>query len=186
MEHKLYPGDFLIADPSIIGDFTFHRAVILLCSIEDKAPMGFIFNKIFDLNLNDLVPEVKEDFPLFCGGPVDEDQLFFVYTAPHPIVDNSLKIGSQLYFGGNSNQAFEAIEEKRFHPQNCRFFLGYSGWAKGQLEQEIELNHWLIESNPKKEAPFHLNAEDLWRNALIKKGGSYTLWANAPDNPAYN
>ena len=183
---KLYPGDFLVADPSIIGDITFHRAVVLICAIEDKAPMGFIFNKVYDVNLDDLLPEITIDFPLFCGGPVDEDQLFFVYTTSSPIVDNSRKITDNLFFGGDIDQAIEAINSQRLTPENCRFFLGYSGWGKGQLEHEIELKSWLLQKNHFGKSLFQKKAEELWREAMIKAGGEYTLWANSPDNPTYN
>ena len=186
MEKKLHPGDFLIADPSILGDLSFHRAVVLICGIEDKSPMGFIFNKIYDFSLNEMVPEVSHDFPLFYGGPVDTDQLFFIYNAKEALFENSHLIQENLYVGGNIEQAFEAIRNKSLHPGNARFFLGYSGWAKGQLEQEIELNSWMIQKNTTVKKLFSLPPEDLWRNAMIKKGGKYILWANAPDNPAYN
>ena len=186
MEKKLHPGDFLIADPSILGDLSFHRAVVLICGIEDKSPMGFIFNKIYDFSLNEMVPEVSHDFPLFYGGPVDTDQLFFIYNAKEALFENSHLIQENLYIGGNIEQAFEAIRNKSLHPGNARFFLGYSGWAKGQLEQEIELNSWMIQKNTTVKKLFSLPPEDLWRNAMIKKGGKYILWANAPDNPAYN
>ena len=186
MEKKLHPGDFLIADPSILGDLSFHRAIVLICGIEDKSPMGFIFNKIYDFSLNEMVPEVSHDFPLFYGGPVDTDQLFFIYNAKEALFENSHLIQENLYIGGNIEQAFEAIRNKSLHPGNARFFLGYSGWAKGQLEQEIELNSWMIQKNTTVKKLFSLPPEDLWRNAMIKKGGKYILWANAPDNPAYN
>ena len=186
MEKKLHPGDFLIADPSILGDLSFHRAVVLICGIEDKSPMGFIFNKIYDFSLNDMVPEVSHDFPLFYGGPVDTDQLFFIYNAKEALFENSHLIQENLYIGGNIEQAFEAIRNKSLHPGNARFFLGYSGWSKGQLEQEIELDSWMIQKNTTVKKLFSLPPEDLWRNAMIKKGGKYILWANAPDNPAYN
>ena len=186
MEKKLHPGDFLIADPSILGDLSFHRTVVLICGIEDKSPMGFIFNKIYDFSLNEMVPEVSHDFPLFYGGPVDTDQLFFIYNAKEALFENSHLIQENLYVGGNIEQAFEAIRNKSLHPGNARFFLGYSGWAKGQLEQEIELNSWMIQKNTTVKKLFSLPPEDLWRNAMIKKGGKYILWANAPDNPAYN
>ena len=186
MEKKLHPGDFLIADPSILGDLSFHRAIVLICGIEDKSPMGFIFNKIYDFSLNEMVPEVSHDFPLFYGGPVDTDQLFFIYNAKEALFENSHLIQENLYIGGNIEQAFEAIRNKSLHPGNARFFLGYSGWAKGQLEQEIELNSWMIQKNSTVKKLFSLPPEDLWRNAMIKKGGKYILWANAPDNPAYN
>ena len=186
MEKKLHPGDFLIADPSILGDLSFHRAIVLICGIEDKSPMGFIFNKIYDFSLNEMVPEVSHDFPLFYGGPVDTDQLFIIYNAREALFENSHLIQENLYLGGNIEQAFEAIRNKSLHPGNARFFLGYSGWAKGQLEQEIELNSWMIQKNTTVKKLFSLPPEDLWRNAMIKKGGKYILWANAPDNPAYN
>ena len=186
MEKKLHPGDFLIADPSILGDLSFHRAIVLICGIEDKSPMGFIFNKIYDFSLNEMVPEVSHDFPLFYGGPVDTDQLFFIYNAKEALFENSHLIQENLYLGGDIEQAFEAIRNKSLHPGNARFFLGYSGWAKGQLEQEIELNSWMIQKNTTVKKLFSLPPEDLWRNAMIKKGGKYILWANAPDNPAYN
>ena len=186
MEKKLHPGDFLIADPSILGDLSFHRAVVLICGIEDKSPMGFIFNKIYDFSLNEMLPEVSHDFPLFYGGPVDTDQLFFIYNAKEALFENSHLIQENLYIGGNIEQAFEAIRNKNLHPGNARFFLGYSGWSKGQLEQEIELDSWMIQKNTTVKKLFSLPPEDLWRNAMIKKGGKYILWANAPDNPAYN
>ena len=186
MEKKLHPGDFLIADPSILGDASFHRAVVLICGIENKSPMGFIFNKGYDFSLKDMVPEVNHDFPLFYGGPVDTDQLFFIYNAKEAMVENSHLIQENLYIGGNIEQAFEGIENKRLHSENTRFFLGYSGWSKGQLEHEIELNSWLVQKNKAEKKLFTYPPEDLWRNAMIKKGGKYTLWANAPDNPAYN
>lgn len=63
------------------------------------------------------------------------------------MVENSHLIQDNLYLGGNIEQAFEGIENKRLHPENARFFLGYSGWSKGQLEHEIELNSWLVQKN---------------------------------------
>jgi putative transcriptional regulator len=102
------------------------------------------------------------------------------------MVENSHLIQENLYLGGNIEQAIKAIEKQRLHPENARFFLGYSGWSKGQLEYEIELNNWLVQKNRAEKKIFTYPPEDLWRNAMIKKGGKYTLWANAPDNPAYN
>ncbi len=186
MKMKLHPGDFLVADPSILGDLSFHRAIVLICAIQNKAPMGFIFNKTYDFLLNEMLPEIKIDFPLFYGGPVEVDQLFFLYRAPQAIVENSQLITEQLYMGGNIEQAFEAVEDKRLHPGNCRFFLGYSGWGQGQLEQEIELDSWLVEKQDINKRLFESKPEDLWRNAMLKKGGKHALWANAPDNPTYN
>ena len=186
MDNKLQPGDFLVADPSILGDVCFHRAMVLICAIENSSPMGFIFNKAYDFHLNEMAPEITQDIPLFYGGPVDTDQLFFVYHAAQTMIEDSDLIRENLYLGGNIEQAFEAIESKRLHGGNARFFLGYSGWSKGQLEQEVKRNNWLIQKNSTVKQLFKHAPEDLWRNAMIKRGGKYILWANAPDNPTYN
>ncbi|HAB80958.1 MAG TPA: transcriptional regulator, partial [Flavobacteriaceae bacterium] len=42
MNNQLRKGDLLIAEPSIFDDLSFHRAVVLIGAIHDKAPMGFI------------------------------------------------------------------------------------------------------------------------------------------------
>ena len=186
MYKKLHPSDFLIADPSILGDLSFHRSAVIICSIEENAPMGFIFNKPYDFDLNEMVPEVTVNLPLFYGGPVDEDKLFFIYHAEQPIIDHSKQIAQQLYLGGDTEQAFVAIEEQRLHQGNSRFFLGYSGWAKGQLEHEIDLNSWLIQKNNNLQLLFNKKPEDVWRDAMLLKGGKHTLWANTPHNPTHN
>ena len=57
----------------------FHRSVILICAVQDESPMGFIVNKPFHFSLTEVLPEIDKDLPLFYGGPVDVDQLFFIY-----------------------------------------------------------------------------------------------------------
>ena len=76
--HFPRPGDFLIADPSILGDTSFHRAVVLIGAVNDKSLVGLIINKRFDFTLSEVLPEIKKELPLFYGGPVDMDQLFFL------------------------------------------------------------------------------------------------------------
>jgi putative AlgH/UPF0301 family transcriptional regulator len=45
MNAKLSNGKLLVADPSIIGDFSFTRAVVLLADHNDEGSVGFILNK---------------------------------------------------------------------------------------------------------------------------------------------
>lgn len=103
-------GNYLIANPSIVGDPSFHRAVVLISAIEEDQPMGFIVNKTFDFNLNDVLPEVSTPLPLFFGGPVDTDQLFFVHTAKE-IFPKSLQINRGLFLGGSLSKALEALSQ---------------------------------------------------------------------------
>lgn len=185
---NLFPrtGDCLVADPSILGDTSFHRSVVLICATEEKSPMGFIINKPFDFTLGEVMPEVNKDLPLYYGGPVDMEQLFFIYKDNEQRLDRSKMIGEDLYFGGDIDTALTLIEHGQLGHHNCRFFLGYSGWAKGQLEEEIDLGSWIIQSPKPQTTFFDFPTEEIWRNAMIKKGGDYRIWADTPDNPNYN
>ena len=77
---KLKKGDILIADPSNINDDQFNRSIILLtsCSVENEI-VGFILNKLLNYKLNDLFPEISEDFNIYDGGPVSKDNLYFLH-----------------------------------------------------------------------------------------------------------
>ena len=178
-------GNFLIANPSIIGDASFHRAVVLLSAIEKEQPMGFIINKPFDFNLEDILPEVATSMPIFYGGPVDTDQLFFIHASTR-VFENSQSIANNLSLGGSLPVALEALSNGQLDETNCRFFLGYSGWSAGQLENELLHNQWWIEKAFPNDKLLSSKPECMWRNALEAKGGRYLLWANSPDNPAHN
>ena len=64
---------------------------------------------------------------------------------------------------------------------DIRFFLGYSGWKKEQLNEEMNQNSWSVSENDF-ETIFSINNENLWKNKLLQKGGDYKLWANAPSD----
>ncbi|MGB2086247.1 MAG: YqgE/AlgH family protein [Flavobacteriaceae bacterium] len=185
MTTRLHQGDLIVADPSIIGDVSFHRSVIVIAAIHDSNPMGFVINKPFEFSLPDVVPEVRKDFPIFYGGPVDPDELFFIHTHQN-IFERSTPICDDFFLGGEINTAIENIHKGVLTPQNCRFFLGYSGWSKGQLEQEIKQKHWLIQKKAPTRQLFKFSVNSLWRDALNAQGGHYRLWANSPENPSHN
>ena len=56
---KLQKGHLLIAEPSIIGDLSFNRSVILLAEHSDEGSVGFIINKPLKYTIKDLVQKLK-------------------------------------------------------------------------------------------------------------------------------
>lgn len=179
-------GSLLIADPSIVGDPCFHRAVVLITAISKGSPLGFILNKPYEVDLDHILPELShENFPLFYGGPVDSDQLFFLHKRPD-LIEGSIQVHEQIYWGGNIEQAIDAIDKGELTPINSRFFLGYSGWEKGQLAKELRQKSWLTPSNKVTIGLFHIPTIDLWKVYLKSFGEKYLIWANSPDNPSYN
>ena len=184
--HTPQTGDFLIADPSILGDVFFHRSIVYLSAIHNKRPMGFIINKPFEFSLSEVMPEIDKKIPLFYGGPVEMDELFFIYKSKEPLLQGSKDIEHELYLGGDMETAIDLVDTGILNKNNSRFFLGYSGWSKGQLEEEIDLGNWITQSALKSATFFDLPTHELWRRAMIKMGGDYRIWADIPDNPIYN
>jgi putative transcriptional regulator len=82
ISEKLKKGQLLIAEPSIIGDLSFNRSVILLADHTDEGSVGFIINKPLRYTIKDLVPDVEANFKIYNGGPVEQDNLYFIHNVP--------------------------------------------------------------------------------------------------------
>lgn len=75
-------GGLLISEP-FLDEIYFQRACVLLVDyLPDFPTTGLVLNKRINLNLNDVIPELKIDkkIPLYCGGPLSLDRLFSYIT----------------------------------------------------------------------------------------------------------
>src|SRR5665811_2169096 len=104
-------GHLLVAEPSIIGDISFNRSVVLLADHTESGSIGFILNKELEYSLKDLVPEVNGNFKIYNGGPVEQDNLYFIHKVPELIPD-SIEIASGIYWGGNFEIMKKIIKQK--------------------------------------------------------------------------
>lgn len=138
---KPQTGKLLKATAALIGT-NFENAVILITDYNDNGATGFVINKVFARILNEL-EEFKHSpaFPLYEGGPVDTEHLFFIHRRPD-IVEEGKAIGDGIYFGGNFKQAITAINNKSLTVSDIKIFVGYCGWNAGELEAEIAEGSW--------------------------------------------
>ncbi len=178
-------GNLLIAEPSIIGDMSFNRSVVLLADHTDEGSIGFILNKPFEFGVKDLVPEIEIDFKVYNGGPVEQDNLYFIHKIPE-LIDNSIEISLGIYWGGDFSKIVDLINEKKISAKDIRFFLGYSGWDENQLENELLTNSWVVLENVYKNKIISKEDVSFWKEKMIELGGKYSIWSNAPENPSYN
>lgn len=186
MNQSLHKGHLLIAEPSITGDVSFNRAVILLADHTDKGSVGFIINKPLEYNLADLVPELGDiDLTVYNGGPVEQDNLYFIHTVPKLII-GSQEISEGIFWGGNFNNVIKLLRTGELQRENIQFFLGYSGWDSKQLNCELEENSWVVLENKYGDDLLTKCCPDLWRNKIIELGGDYPIWSNTPENPNHN
>lgn len=178
-------GVLLVAEPSIIGDLSFNRSVVLLAEYNKNSSVGFILNKPLTHTLNDFIPEINSKIPVYNGGPVEQDNLYFIHKIPH-LIPNSVEISNGIYWGGDFNEIISLLQEDKLNDSEIRFFLGYSGWSNEQLEQELEVNSWVIIANEYKNDILSKTDANFWKEKMVEFGGDYLIWSNAPENPTYN
>ncbi len=178
-------GKLLIAEPSLTGDVSFNRSVVLLAEHNAEGSIGFILNKPLDYNVSDLVSEIELPFQVYNGGPVEQDNLYFIHKVPH-LIDNSIEIANGIFWGGDFDKAIVLINQKLIAESDIRFFLGYSGWASLQLDQELNSKSWIVVKNEYESGIIEKSSVAFWKEKMVELGGNYLLWSNAPENPSLN
>ena len=173
-------GKILISEP-FLRDATFGRSVILLV----EGSMGLVINKQLPLFLNDIIMEFKylDEIPLYKGGPIATDTLFYLHTLSD--IPGSISISKGLYLNGDFDEIKKYILQGNKISECIRFFLGYSGWDSEQLSNEIRENTWLV-SEEEKSYLMKNNIKDMWRTALEKLGSKYETWSRFPQVPTLN
>jgi len=185
ISEKLKKGQLLIAEPSIIGDLSFNRSVILLADHNKEGSVGFILNKPLKYKIKDLLPEINANFKIYNGGPVEQDNLYFIHNVPH-LIKNSIEISNGIFWGGDFDLTKELINNGTIKKKNVRFFLGYTGWDSNQLEAEMEANSWILAKNSYENKILGKRSADFWKEQILDLGGDYLIWSNAPENPILN
>ncbi|PWK18545.1 YqgE/AlgH family protein [Xanthomarina spongicola] len=178
-------GDLLIAEPSIIGDVSFNRSIVLLADHTEEGSIGFILNKPLDYTIHDLIPEIKANFKIYNGGPVEQDNLYFIHKVPE-LIPNSIEISLGIFWGGDFDRVAELIANNEISENNIRFFLGYSGWNSNQLNEELKTNSWVVTENIYKKSIIEKDYQSFWKEKMVELGGEYSIWSNAPEDPSAN
>ena len=152
-------NQFLIAMPGM-GDSPFAGTVVYMCEHTEKGALGLVINKPIDITLKNLFEKVelsldREDLaeaPVYFGGPVQTERGFVLHEARTDVADDdgyssSLKIEGGLEMT-TSKDVLEALASGA-GPKRILVTLGYSGWAAGQLEDEMSRNGWInVEAVP--------------------------------------
>jgi len=183
--NKINKGNLLLAKPSSVPDESFSRSIVLLTEYNQDGTVGFIINKPLEYSINDLIPAITAEFSVFYGGPVCPDSLYYIHNVPEIIIDG-IEIAPGIYWGGDFDNTINKINNGTIKKDNIRFFLGYSGWEIGQLEDEINLKYWIVVENNYNKDILSKETSVIWKEKMQELGGDYLLWANAPENPFWN
>lgn len=179
------PGALLISDP-FLPDPNFSRTVVLLTEHQrDVGSFGFVLNRSAGVNLAEVVDfDVKRDFPLFTGGPVQQETLHLLHKDEY-LAESEMAILPDVYWGADFESLKQMLQSDEAGPDNFRFFLGYSGWGAGQLERELEQKSWIV-INANSDIVFSGDTDAMWKAVLQSLGGTYSLLANSPTDPQWN
>jgi len=182
-EHKPTKGCLLISEPHL-PDRDFERSVIYLCEHNEKGSFGLVLNKPSKHKLNELVQNIETELAVGVGGPVEHDTLHFLFRNKVDI-EGSVKVGDNIYWGGNYNEIADLVNIGEFE-NDILFFIGYSGWSEGQLEEEIERNSWIVFPYASEQLVFNTRNKNLWKEVLKEMGGRFSVFANYPSDPRLN
>jgi putative transcriptional regulator len=178
------PGILLIAEP-FLKDPNFMRTVVFLCDHQDEGSFGFVINKVYNHTLDELLNDLEElKLPVFYGGPVQMDTIHFLHQYPD-LIPGSYEVLDGIYWGGDFETAITLIRDGSIDTNKIRFFIGYSGWGSGQLNDELKEKSWLTAQATRK-LVFHRNTDEIWKDSLKELGDDYERMANYPIDPQLN
>ena len=169
---------FLIATEKMKDD-RFEKTVIIMLESDENGAWGLVVNRrlgtmpialLIDPSLN--TSEEREklykiNIPIFWGGPVDVKQVFILHTAEYQ--SDTTKNYGNISITQDYNILFDIAENKG--PEKSLIIFGYSGWGSGQLEGEMERDHWIL-SNIDLNITFNEESNTKWnkayKNSFIK------------------
>ncbi|BAV05421.1 putative transcriptional regulator [Filimonas lacunae] len=138
-------GTFLNST-ELLNDSFFEKAIICLTEYDTKGAMGFVINKPFPRKFNEL-QEFKKSlpFPLYDGGPVDREHLFFLHQRPD-LITGGTHVVNNIYLGGDFKEAVRLINHHLISEKDIKLFIGYCGWDYMELDEEVKEGSWLESS----------------------------------------
>ena len=162
-----------------MNDNRFKKTVIVMLESDESGAWGLVVNKylgmmpialLIDPFLN--TSEEREklyniDIPIFWGGPVDVKEVFILHSVEYQS-DTTKNYGNI-----SISQDYEILLDiaKNKGPEKSLIIFGYSGWGSGQLEGEMERDHWIL-SNINLNIIFDENYNNKWneayKNSFIK------------------
>jgi putative transcriptional regulator len=160
-------GMFLVARRELQNLF-FGQSVVVLLNHDENGTQGLVVNRRLDVPLSHALPDFDrandiDSHKVFFGGPLSMEQFFLLTSAPPPDAV-SYPVTDDLYFS-NDRHVLDQLLEKGASERELHLYLGYAGWAPGQLARELLQGNWyLVKRDPA--AIFEPSAQTLWERMI--------------------
>jgi putative transcriptional regulator len=178
VEEQLRVGNLLVASEKL-ADPNFAETVVLILEHDgDEGTLGVIINRRTEIPLARVFPEIKAASadPVYVGGPVSITAVQALLRLPNEM-DETRHVSGDVYASG-SRQVIEKSVRGHIAPSKFRLYVGYAGWAPGQLEAEVQIGAWTVLANRSK-LIFDDDPDSLWsrltRESHMQIAASHSL-----------
>jgi putative transcriptional regulator len=162
------PGVFLVARRALDGPH-FGQSVVYLVEHDEDGTLGLIVNRSSDISLSEALPNIEDKqataHALFYGGPVGLPMILMLVRSKSA-TEGMAHVADNIYISADRRVLDEILAAKKPESE-ARFYIGYSGWAAGQLDFELERGSWHVVAADT-DAIFSGETGSLW-NRLIER-----------------
>ena len=163
---------FLIASEKM-NDNRFKKTVIVMLENDKDGAFGLVVNKpigliplalLIDPSLNTSEERkmlYKIEIPIFWGGPVEVEKISVLHSTEYQ--STTTKNYGDISISQDYNILFDITKNKG--PKKSLVILGYAGWGAGQLEGEMERDHWIL-SDIDLNITFDKDSNTKWNKAF--------------------
>ena len=154
----------LVAKPDLV-DPNFRESVVLVTQTDDGSTVGVILNR----PTAEKHPQTGET--LYSGGPVMREVTVALFRAEQAPQAPAFPVLKGVYLTMHP-QNIEPLLAQR--AGNYRLYRGFSGWAPGQLDSEMQREGWyLLPANT--ELLFRKDTTGMWDELVRKARGRVAL-----------
>lgn len=172
-DHSIKKGIFLVATEKL-AQSSFKETVILITHFSAKGATGLAVNRPSEFQINEIFPEEEKlrrnREEVYLGGPVRTNNVFVLMRTKRPHA-NMYKIANDLYFTAGLSALTHGLENIG-KDEHARAYVGYSGWAPGQLEREIHRGDWLV-VHADTNIIFEQDHHAMWKKLLKSWSGQW-------------
>lgn len=184
MKKSIETGTILLSEPFMM-DPNFKRAAVLLVDHTKDGSIGFVLNQESDVRVNELIKDFPEfDAPVYIGGPVGRDTVHYLHRRGD-LLEESDSVIKGIWWGGDFERLKFLIRQELISPGDIRFFVGYSGWSKDQLEEEMAHGTWVTAAMDPNYL-FKSSSDTLWSQVMDHKGNAFSVIADMDDEVKFN
>lgn len=152
-------GKLLVATEEVQGP-VFAETVILLLHYDERGALGLVINRPMQATPQEILPDLRgiDDYQgtLYWGGPVRMSVMRALLRSDMP-PDDAMPVFDTVY----RVPMDDALPPDAMSSEKLRFFVGYAGWAPGQLERELQFGSWHV-LPATEDAVFTDDPEKIW------------------------